>query len=282
MSALNTCWVCGSLNVSTKRIEIPARSFDATASLKVRVIGTCPDCGYERDLSIKSVTDSLALQAHFGGPARVPKPSEARWPRRPSLVGATIRKLCPTLASVLDVGCNNGLNLLGLGPVSRKYGIELSPTLADVARRFAGAIVFQTPIEDFDWKEQQFDVVMSLAVIEHVYDPKYFVGKLLNVLRPGGVLVLMTGDRESYTAKKLGHTWPLYVSSDHVSFFSARSIRRLLNRLDCEILREEWRFMYFHNGRGNAISRFAMKSLEISGLVKWPWHDLYYVYARKQ
>jgi len=70
MSASNICWVCGSLNVSTKRIEIPVRSFDATASLKARVIGACPDCGYERDLSIQSVTDSLALQAHFGGPAR--------------------------------------------------------------------------------------------------------------------------------------------------------------------------------------------------------------------
>jgi len=279
----NACWICGSTNLSIRRLKVPTRSFDATANIVEKTIDACATCGYERDISIRSLSDALAIQGRFSTETpRVPRPTEAFWPRRPSLVGATIRKLCPNLRTALDVGCNAGLNLFALGPAIHKFGIEMSPTLADVATKFSGASVFQTPIEEFDWKGEPFDVVMSFAVIEHVYDPKAFVGRLLTFLRTGGVLILMTGDRESYTARKLGDAWPLYISSDHVSFFSAKSVRNLLCRFDCEILREEWRFMYFHNGLGNVFSRLAMKTFEIGGLVRWPWHDLYYIYGRKR
>jgi len=241
----------------------------------------CGACGYERDLSVRTVSEALALQDHFEGSARSPSGSEAAWPKRASLVATAIRNLCPSGGRILDVGCNTGLNLFALGPGWEKYGIEPSRALAEVARAFSGATIFQTSVEDFHWQGPKFDVVMSLAVIEHVFDPRSFVEKLLDLLRPGGILVLMTGDKDSYTARKMGSRWPLYVSPDHISFFSAKSVRQLLSRCECRVVKEEWRFMYFHWGLGPVTLRFLMKLMEVAGFVKWPWHDLYYVYCRK-
>jgi len=68
-----------------------------------------------------------------------------------------------------------------------------------------------------------FDVITAFAVIEHMSDPGFLLRWSFDHLKPGGILIVMTGDRESSTAQAMDADWPLYYSIEHLSFFSARS-----------------------------------------------------------
>jgi SAM-dependent methyltransferase len=182
---------------------------------------------------------------------------------------------------VLDVGCNTGLNLRALDGRWQKFGVELSATLARTAREFARAEVFCGPIEDYPEKSDRFDVVMAHAVIEHVFDPFAFVQRLSALTNDGGLVVLMTGDRESEAARGLGPRWPLAISEDHVSFFSARAVRRLAQRAGLSVERQEWRFMHTPHTPPGRCRRLLEKVREAFTSNDDPRNDLYYLYARK-
>lgn len=91
----------------------------------------------------------------------------------------------------------------------------------------------------------------------------------------------MTGDRESGVAYRMGARWPLYSSTDHLSYFSARAMRKVLEDNGFSIIREEWRFVGFHDAR-LGMFRAIMKLLEIVGLTCLTYNDHYYCFAKKE
>jgi len=54
-------------------------------------------------------------------------------------------------------------------------------------------------------------------------------------LRPGGILVLTTGDFGSALARMAGARWRLMTPPQHLWFFTAASIERLAARLDLHV-----------------------------------------------
>jgi hypothetical protein len=60
------------------------------------------------------------------------------------------------------------------------------------------------------------------------------------VLRPGGTVVLMTGDYGSWHARNKGEAWSLYHSVGHLHFFSQESLRTALELAGFEPRRWLW------------------------------------------
>jgi SAM-dependent methyltransferase len=75
---------------------------------------------------------------------------------------------------------------------------------------------------------QRFDAVTLWDVLEHLPDPHAAVAEVARLLRPGGRLVLTTGDVGSLAARLSGSRWHLYTIPEHLFFFSRRSLRLLL------------------------------------------------------
>lgn len=76
----------------------------------------------------------------------------------------------------LDFGCGNG-------PVISKQLID---------RRFR-VILFDPYFHpDQGYLENQYDYIFSCEVFEHFFQPKQEIEKLLNILKPGGKLYIMT------------------------------------------------------------------------------------------
>ena len=97
--------------------------------------------------------------------------------------------------TALDVGCGAGLlaePLARLG--ARVTGIDAAPELIAVARDHAAAqgLAIDYRAGDVHTLADQFDLVTSMEVIEHVADPAAFVRTLAARLAPGGLLVLST------------------------------------------------------------------------------------------
>jgi len=65
-------------------------------------------------------------------------------------------------------------------------------------------------------------------LIEHAPEPVALMREAVRLLRPGGLIVLSTGDVESLVARLSGPRWHLYHLPEHLSFFSPVTIVQLL------------------------------------------------------
>lgn len=107
----------------------------------------------------------------------------------------------PRQGTVLEVGSAPGRNLIrlhrrfGLDP----WGIEFSPAGAELnRRRFAAAGLDPDHVLEVDFFDEavlaehagSFDVVVSFGFVEHFDDPAAVVDRHLDLLRPGGWLVV--------------------------------------------------------------------------------------------
>ncbi len=81
-------------------------------------------------------------------------------------------------------------------------------------------------------------------MIEHVADPRSFVKELAELVRPGGVIVLVTEDAwisqywwDRFRARVRGRIPPFRSSTDHAFVFLASHLRMLLIEAGCDEVR---------------------------------------------
>lgn len=99
---------------------------------------------------------------------------------------------------VLDVGCLGGrLSRLILEQNNDVWGIEANPVAAAQAEA-QGIRVKVANVEDgIPFPDAYFDVVNAGALVEHLYDTKYFFEEVYRVLQNGGLLLLTTPNLNS-------------------------------------------------------------------------------------
>jgi 2-polyprenyl-3-methyl-5-hydroxy-6-metoxy-1,4-benzoquinol methylase len=140
--------------------------------------------------------------------------------------------MIPQDGSVLDVGCGRGDFLryvLRKRPDVRLTGIDYSSNQDDTIHFLKGDVL-TLDIRD------RFDVVVSLAVIEHVPDCVTFTHRLRELVKPGGTMAVMTLNESGilYGLGRAGQRLgvPLVFnrlySRHHVHHFTRASLRKLL------------------------------------------------------
>ncbi|MBI4470315.1 MAG: class I SAM-dependent methyltransferase [Acidobacteria bacterium] len=121
-------------------------------------------------------------------------------PHQPLYLKRVVRALHTTgrYQVVLDAGCGDGNFAASLSEYGfTMYGIDLSSGAIDRARQnwpqisFAEASVYDDLGAVFPGVDQ-FDAIVSIEVIEHLYSPRTFMRRALDGLRTGGVLILTT------------------------------------------------------------------------------------------
>jgi SAM-dependent methyltransferase len=139
------------------------------------------------------------------------------------LIGAHVKS-----GRLLDVGCGHGLLLdEARARGFQTVGLELSRAAARHAREGLELDVRELPVEEFDDAEG-FDVVVLADVLEHLDDPVAAVERCAALLRPGGVLCVVTPDPSSLTARLAGRRWWGYVPA-HACLLPRATLRELLS-----------------------------------------------------
>jgi SAM-dependent methyltransferase len=103
---------------------------------------------------------------------------------------------------VLDAGCGTGYGLamlLAEGPESLT-GMDLSEeAVAEAGRRLGGeADVLRADVRDLPFDDGSFDMVVCFEVIEHIDRQPDALEELKRVLRPGGVFLISSPNRDVY------------------------------------------------------------------------------------
>jgi SAM-dependent methyltransferase len=127
--------------------------------------------------------------------------------------------------SLLDVGCGMGGYLLAGRDLGMTVeGFEPSETHSTIAR---DALDLSVTVDYFSADKvegRRFDIVILSHVIEHIYKPANFLAELVSVLKPGGILLVVTPNADAVIARLVGRAWPMLVPIDHVTMLTPKAI----------------------------------------------------------
>lgn len=190
----------------------------------------CPDCGF---IWQERRAESLPDYCHLNRTTR------AQLPVYTDAVLVRTRAYCQAKEPrIADIGCNDGAFLtLAVGHgYDHRLGVEPSQKLAEVCS-LAGhpteCMLFgHAAALDVLARFGKVDVLFARHVFEHVPDPADFLAGLHAMLAQDGVLFLEVPDTASTIRDLLGHElW-----DEHLSYFTARTLRRLLVHYGFEVL----------------------------------------------
>jgi SAM-dependent methyltransferase len=132
-------------------------------------------------------------------------------------------------ARLLDVGAAYGFALDEARRAGwMTTGLEISAPAARHASTIASGRVVVADAVAAPFASDCFDAVTLWDVLEHLPEPHAIVSEMARLLRPGGRLVLSTGDVGSLAARLSGARWHLYTIPEHLFFYTRRSLRELL------------------------------------------------------
>ena len=139
----------------------------------------------------------------------------------------------PSSLRVLDVGCSRG-NFLEAGARLGfcMEGVEPAANIAAAARA-QGLTVHTGLLADIKLPAASFDAITLFEVIEHLKEPLPLLRECHRVLKPGGILVLSTGNTASWTVRAMQARWDYFdIARDggHISFYNPRSTALLGTR----------------------------------------------------
>ena len=131
---------------------------------------------------------------------------------------------------VVDFGCFDGGFLAYLGGEWDRAGIEPAAEAASVAAsrgvRVLGPTVESVPAD----AHGTFDAAIVFDVMEHLNRPVETLASLGRLLRPGGVILIETGNSDSWPWRRQRNRYPYCGIVEHVGFFNRSSIGEAAGR----------------------------------------------------
>lgn len=141
-----------------------------------------------------------------------------------------------TSGNLLEIGCATGEFLVAAEEFGfHATGLESSKIFFGYLTKI-GIRAKYGRIEDVDFDKNNFDVIAISHVIEHIEDPHRFISELNNLLKPGGILFIVTPNLNSFTDKLYGWSHPNFLEADHLFFYSESTLSLLLKRYGFHVL----------------------------------------------
>ncbi len=167
--------------------------------------------------------------------------------------------------AILDVGCNTGAFLSTLDGWNCS-GIEIDPAAAATARRRTGCEVFVGNAIDAPFSARSFDVITCFDVLEHVYEPRRLVLRIVEWLKPGGIFYLSLPNIASWEASLFRSYWYGLELPRHLFHWSPQSVRYLMNSAGLE---EVWLTTHFCYAE-ESFAYLHSRALEAIGIAPVP------------
>lgn len=121
---------------------------------------------------------------------------------------------------ILDVGCGTGGTMLALQQYGKVWGIDISKLCIDYCKKNGLKNVQIAGATKLPFKENTFDIVLMLDVIEHVKNDNKAMAEAKRVLKPNGLLLI--------TIPALPLVWSVYdTEQGHHKRYLANDLRVL-------------------------------------------------------
>jgi SAM-dependent methyltransferase len=162
---------------------------------------------------------------------------------------------------VLDIGTATGDLLVALRDLgfTSVHGVEPSPEAARKAREIHGLDVIAGDARSATAWNEGFAVVILVAVLEHLVDPRVALREILDLLSPGGIVYLLVPDAERFS----DHVDAPYqeFSVEHINYFTLASLKNLLASVGLEVAVHQATVVHqSHDSDGPAIEVLCRRS----------------------
>jgi len=154
-----------------------------------------------------------------------------------------VSKYVNGIDNICDIGC--GYNAYFLNKISNKikkgYGIDKK---VDRCTNNKLTLIENKLLKSLPFKDNSFDMVTLIAVIEHLDHPEYIISEVHRVLKPGGSLILTTPTPESkkiidFLTYKLNLLSKEQIS-DHKYYWNKSDLISLLSK--CRLNKVEFKY----------------------------------------
>jgi len=160
---------------------------------------------------------------------------------------------------VLEVGGGEGLiSFYGLKKGFNVLMCDLSAAAVKRAQE-RGVPAYRGEITDtyFNNYECQFDAIVALEVIEHIYDPMNFFRRVYQLLKPSGVFVYTTGNFQE--TRFLGRRWGyLNIPEVHLYFYTPKTIKQYFKIAGFSKFLDPYKFYYKYNVAVRLMSKIGV------------------------
>lgn len=157
-----------------------------------------------------------------------------------------IKKVLKKGQSFLELGCADGsfASWVGQQTKSHPYGLDLSMASVKEAKKLGVNVRVHDLSKRFPFKDETFDMVIGLEVIEHLLDNESFVGEIQRVLKKKGYVVLSTPNLASFTnrLRLLFGKYPRFLSTTwkthdyHAHLYTPELMRNQLQQAGFNII----------------------------------------------
>lgn len=175
---------------------------------------------------------AAAAQLPLTGERTVPDVAEENyWFRRHEVVYRRLADRCRG-RDVLEAGCGEGYGADLLAEVAtRVVGLDYDESaVAHVRARYPRVDIRHGNLAELPLESASLDVVVNFQVIEHLWDQGQFVAECHRVLRPGGLLMMSTPNRITFSP---GRDTP--VNPFHTRELDAAELTELLESAGFEL-----------------------------------------------
>jgi 2-polyprenyl-3-methyl-5-hydroxy-6-metoxy-1,4-benzoquinol methylase len=143
--------------------------------------------------------------------------------------------------SLFEVGCGTGYMVkIAEDEFSiHSKGVELNPYFVEYAEKEfgLGGKVFCADIDEFDFAgTDKADIIIMNDVIEHLLNPRKVLIKCNKLMNKNGIMFLSTPNIEGESFKLLRDGWQFIGPTEHLYYFSADTILRLLDKTGFRVL----------------------------------------------
>jgi 2-polyprenyl-3-methyl-5-hydroxy-6-metoxy-1,4-benzoquinol methylase len=236
----------------------------------------CTTCGLVR---LDPIPTDEQLAEHYGkrfesGNYEPSKASE----RLPTLRGVFSEFASRKPGRLFDVGCFDG-GLLDIAADAgwETWGIDYQGPAVEIAQTKHPGRIAVGPLETYTPPREDFDVVASVGLIEHLRQPDSLMRFAASALKPGGLLVVQTPDRGSLPSALLGRYWPPVAPPEHIWYFNRKNLRELLKKAGFDTLhvRAHWKplrvgYVYEQLGVfGPELQRLARPVQKLPRVLEW-------------
>jgi SAM-dependent methyltransferase/O-antigen/teichoic acid export membrane protein len=161
---------------------------------------------------------------------------------------------------ILDVGCGYGYLTYALRQQGfEAFGLDVSEAALNIAQARFGNYFHHSDIKTFAAVQSQpYDLIVALELIEHLADPVPCLNTLLQLLSPGGILLLTTPNRDYYGVNAVWHT---ELPPVHTMWLCEKSVLALAARAGCGLYMKT--LIDWYPEKENKLAKYLGSRMEI-------------------
>lgn len=136
----------------------------------------------------------------------------------------------PAGLKLLDAGTAKGYLMSAAQELGfDAYGFDISKSAVGTAKKAFPGKLFCGTLYQAKYKKEEFDVITMTDIIEHLPDNHKFMKEINRILKPNGVVLIITPNSDSFTRKLLRKNWYQY-KNEHIIYYGKKGLTYLLEK----------------------------------------------------